>query len=501
MNLSFETRLVRDKLKELFLPRIFVKNGIVSHPPSLRIFFATEMWERYGFYVIQSLLTLYLAFHFHWQDKSIYTLVGTFTALTYLSPLIGGWIADHLLGQKKAIILGALFLLLSFCSLIFIRSDKALIASLANIAIGTGLLKPNISSLLGNQYPVDSPQREGGFTIFYMGITTGIILGTFLPSLMNEYWGWPASFFSAAIGIVIALTVFIYGIYRYKIADYHPIVLEPYSVLLAFFLLLAMYVLFTMTLYNEKLAIFVFSFIVLFSFGYLVYASIREPEQARYTVIIGLLCLISVAFWTFYFQMFLSLTLFITRLVDPKIMGVPFPPPYYVGVQSIGMLIFGYFLARKKRELNFSQNAMQTGNKFFFAMLFMTLAYSLITVLSNIYTGVTLLSPLYLLPAYLMISIAELLLSPVGLSAITLLANRKRVSTMTGIFFVSLGTGGFLAGELAKLTSVDPTALSLRELSLHYASSFTQLLIILVITSLTCLILNRFIALLLKNTQ
>src|SRR5262245_54132396 len=147
---------------------------LITHPPSLHTFFATEMWERYGFYVVQTLLALYLAFHFKWIDKRIYSLVGSFTALTYLSPLIGGWIADHLLGQKRAILTGAVFLFFSYLTLSWLTSDNGLAAALAGIAVGTGLLKPNISSLLGNEYPSGSAKRESGFTIFYMGITTGI---------------------------------------------------------------------------------------------------------------------------------------------------------------------------------------------------------------------------------------------------------------------------------------------------------------------------------------
>ena len=119
-----------------------------NQPPSLRTFFATELWERYGFYVVQTLLALYLALHFKWPDKQVYALVGSFTALSYLSPVVGGWMADHLLGQKRAILIGAIVLLVSYVALSFTVSDFALSYSLAGITVGTGLLKPNISSLL-----------------------------------------------------------------------------------------------------------------------------------------------------------------------------------------------------------------------------------------------------------------------------------------------------------------------------------------------------------------
>ncbi|WP_131753195.1 peptide MFS transporter [Legionella feeleii] len=472
-----------------------------KHPPSLRVFFATEMWERYGFYVVQSLLALYLARHFKWPDKDVYALVGSFTALTYLSPVIGGWIADHLLGQKRAILAGACFLFLSYLSLSLLNSDQGLTVSLAGIAVGTGLLKPNISSLLGNEYPIDSPKRESGFTIFYMGITTGIILGTTLPSLLHSHFGWPVAFASAALGMVIAFAVFVFGVYIYHIADYHPFEFRIdkliKSILMMIFLWLVSFLILEYPIFADS----AFGGVVLLSLGYLIYCAKRETaQQARQTVVIGLLCIISVMFWAFYFQMFMSLTLFISRVVEPKLFGIQFPPPYYVGIQSVGMIIFGYFLARGKKELNIVQSGIRTSNKFILAMIFMTIAYTLIALVSHNSLGASLLSPLYFIPAYLMISIAELLLSPVGLSAITVLASRKKVSTMMGIFFVSLGIGGFLSGKLANLTSIKSDELTITKLKIHYASTFTELLYILLAATLVCFILGYFIkSLLLRN--
>ncbi|WP_035915774.1 peptide MFS transporter [Legionella lansingensis] len=466
----------------------------VKHPSSLAVFFATEMWERYGFYVVQTLLALYLAFQFKWHDERVYTLVGTFTALTYLSPVIGGWIADHLLGQKRAILTGAVFLFFSYLSLFILTSDIALIAALAGVAVGTGLLKPNISSLLGNEYPENSPRRESGFTIFYMGITTGIILGTTIPSQLNYYFGWSVAFASAAFGMVIAFAVFAFGVHRYKIADYHPSELTLPKAIKALLAVIVLWSAAFLILHYTALADIAFGGVILLSLLYLIDVVKREtPKQARQTFVIGLLCIISVMFWAFYFQMFLSLTLFISRVVEPKLFGVLFPPPYYVTVQSIGMILFGYFLSRSKQQLSSVHSGIRTGNKFVFAMLFITLAYILITLVCHISQGTGLLSPLYFIPTYLLISIAELLLSPVGLAAITVLASRKKVSTMMGIFFVSLGIGAFLSGKLATLTAIKPEELSILQLKAHYTHTFTQLLLILVVATIVCLILNRTI--------
>lgn len=473
---------------------------ITHHPRSLRTFFATEMWERYGFYVVQTLLALYLALYFHWPDKRVYALVGSFTALTYLSPVVGGWIADHLIGQKRAILAGTVCLFFSYLCIGFVSSSAHLCLILAGISVGTGLLKPNISSLLGNEYPENAPNRENGFTIFYIGLTTGIIFGTTIPSYLNELYGWSTAFISAAAGMIVAACVFIHGIYYYKIKDYHNYQFGIDKIGLAGVLIFSLWVLAFYILNYPKLADGMFFLVVISSVSYFVYTIRHEqPQQAKQTIVLGLLCVISVFFWAFYFQMFLSLTLFIARVVRPTVFGFQFPPPYYVGIQSIGMIILGLILS--KNRLSFitpAQHAIRTGNKFLISIGAMVIAYSLITTICHFSFPAGLLSPIYLIPAYLVISLAELLLSPVGLSAVTILACRKKVSTMMGIFFVSLGLGAYLSGKLASLTAIPDGEHSIIFLKAHYASAFTELLYILLFITVLCLLINSMIKYLMK---
>lgn len=458
------------------------------------------MWERYGFYVVQSLLALYLALYFKWPDEQIYALVGSFTALTYLSPLIGGWIADQLIGQKRAILLGAFILFISYCLLSLVDSSFALTASLAGVAVGTGLLKPNISSLLGNEYLVGSVRRESGFTIFYMGITSGIILGTTLPSLLSEHFGWSVSFLSAAIGMIVAFSIFLYGVIHYKIKDYSPFKFDIRKIILAFGLMGILWSLSFYILNYPQLANIVFGLVVLYSASYILYSvNIEHENQARQTLVIGLLCIISVMFWAFYFEMFMSLTLFISRVVQPTLFGIAFPPPYYVTIQSIGMLIIGFFLAKKHHQLSLIDRGLSTGKKFLIAMLLITLAYFIIALVANFSDSTALVSPLLIIPAYLLISLAELLLSPIGLSAITILASKDKVSTMMGIFFVSLGIGGFLSGKLATLTAIPAGESHILILKNLYASAFIHQLEILFVASLGCLVMFAVIKFLLNS--
>ena len=311
-----------------------------------------------------------------------------------------------------------------------------------------------------------------------------------------------ASFTSAAVGMIVAIMVFLFGIARYKIKDYNPFVFEFKKILLAFCLMTGLWCVSFYILNYPNLANIIFGLVVLLSASYILYSVNREvATQSRQTLVIGLLCIISVIFWSFYFQMFMSLTLFIARVVEPNLCGMLFPPPYYITVESIGMLIIGFFLAKKHTRLTLIERGLSTGKKFLLAMLFMTLAYLIITVISNYADRVSLLSPLLIIPAFLMISLAELLLSPVGLSAISLLACKNKVSTMTGIFFVSLGIGGFLSSKLASLTAIPPGETNILILKSLYAAAFTQQLEILFVASLGCLVLFAVIKFLLTNIQ
>lgn len=477
----------------------FIKSAPKMHklfhdqPAVLKTFFATEMWERYGFYVVQSLLALYLALHFHWSDESVYTLVSAFTALTYLSPVMGGWVADHWLGQKKSIIVATFFLFIGYVALACMQSDAYLKLALTAVAVGTGLLKPNISSLLGHSYDKYPGARESGFTIFYMGITLGIVLGTTLPSYLQRTLGWSTTFASAAIGIFVALNVFCFGIKHYQIKDFHENRVCPkrayYQAMAA---ILGLWFVCFLVLNDTHLGALVFSLVLALSVGFILRSARKEsPHQARQTHVIGMLCFISVLYWAFYFQMFLSLTLFIVRLVKPTLFGFSFPAPYYVCVESIGMLIFGYFLSRKQSRASLKEIAIRASTKFASAVFAMTLAYAWIVAVSGLTPVNMLISPLLLIPPYLLISISELLLSPIGLSVVSMLANRKHVSTLTGVFFVSLSLGAYLAGALAKFTTIDPKWSSQAMIQAHYFHGFSILFLMLMVASFICFSLHR----------
>jgi POT family proton-dependent oligopeptide transporter len=460
----------------------------MNHPRSLNVFFLTEMWERYGFYVVQSLLALYLVTFFKWSDAHVYSIVGSFTALTYLSPIIGGYIADNYLGQKRSILLGAAILCLSYLILSIHQSKLIIFATLSGIAVGTGLLKPNISSLLGNQYDINAKNREQGFTIFYMGVTSGIILGTTLPSHLKLTFGWSVTFFSATIGLLLGMLVFTLGTRFYGIHDYinHPLTTRKLMTS-AFYIILLWSISFLTLTYPLIANIFFFVAFIFCIYTVLTTAKKQIGDQQIKTYVIGLLCLMSTLFWAFYFQMFLSLTLFIHRAVLQTWLGIHFPPPFYVTIQSIGMIVFGFFIAKKALK---NKSVRETGHeinfKFLSSVLLISVGYGWLYFLTYLPENGQLLSPLMFIPMYLLISIAELRLSPVGLSAMTYFSSKNNASTMTGIFFVSLGLGAFLSGKLALLTAIKDNAPPLNIMLPQYQHGFFRMFLVSLAVSLLC---------------
>lgn len=449
--------------------------------PTVAVFSLTEMWERYGFYVVQSLLALYLISHYGLMDIQTYRLVGSFTALTYVSPIIGGLIADKWLGQKNAVRFGAVLLAINYLLLALNISFFMMTFALAGISVGTGLLKPNISSLLGNQYRSNCPERERGFILFYMGITAGIILGTTMPTVIYSHLGWSACFLSATIGLCLALVIFSYGVKRFCIQDYRVIKEDKtYAFLKSAMLMMLFWNVAFIILSRPKIAFWFFSLVIVFSVTYIMGIFTREKGAFRKDILAFLLlCVVSVFYWAFYFQMFLSLTLFITRAVQPSVLGFHFPAPYYVAVESFAMLGFGLLFMRiipKRKSLSIAES---TAWKFSFSMGLMLVAYGLIYYAMRSTEIYELVSPCFIILAYVIIAASELLLSPVGLSAVTELSKPRYVSTLTGVFFISLGLGGYLSGALASIASLDDKGHTLTQLQLNYQHAFYNLSLLL----------------------
>ena len=181
---------------------------ILGHPPGLFVLFFAEMWERFSYYGMRALLILYLTKHFLFTDDRAYITYGAYTSLVYITPIVGGWLADLYLGQRKAVLYGAILLIIGHLLMGFEGSGGAdsfylqfTYLALSFIIVGSGFLKANISVIVGALYPRDDPRRDPAFTIFYIGINLGAALGALACGLAGEIWGWSYGFGLAGLGL------------------------------------------------------------------------------------------------------------------------------------------------------------------------------------------------------------------------------------------------------------------------------------------------------------
>ncbi len=431
------------------------------HPKALPFLFLTEMWERFGFYVVQGLLVLYMTKAFGFSDDESFTILGMFTALAYIAPMIGGFLADKLLGFKMAIVWGGIFLISGYAILALPWSNGFYLA-LATIVVGNGLFKPNISSLLGALYSPGDTSRDSGFTIFYIGINLGALLAGLSSGAIKDIFGWHAGFGLASAGLVLGLIIFAIGV---KKGDIHyqpdlPLVNKHFFLRkpwLIFYCLLAIGVA-TFLLQSSLLGKWLLPIVGILLLFFVFKLALRQDEHYRPRLItLNILIISSIIYWMFFLQLFSSANLFIDRLVDKNVFGIPLPTTVFYSLESAFVILLGPAFAWSWQTLNQNDRNPQPFTKFILAILFAGLGFLVLAVSTFFTNSANMISPLWIVLSYLLITIGELLLSPIGLSAVTQLSPPHLTGKMMGIWFAALGFGGQFSGMLAKLSSVSAT--------------------------------------------
>ena len=447
------------------------------HPKALPFLFLTEMWERFGFYVVQGLLVLFMTKAYGFSDDKSFTILGVFSALAYIAPMPGGFIADRLLGFRQAVIWGGILLSIGY-ALLALPLPNVFYLALATIIVGNGLFKPNISTLLGFLYKPGDTAREVGFTVFYMGINLGVLLSG-ISGTIKDHYGWHASFALASFGLLIGLGIFLAGLKWGEISYTSDLSLAKKSRFFAkpwilFYCLLTIGLLnillqssyfgtWLLTVVGIALLIFVF-----------VLAFMQNPDERNRLITLNILIISSIVFWMIFLQMFFSNNLFIDRLLDKTFFGITISTTWFYSLESIFVMLLGPVLAWRWQTLNETNRNPSSFLKFIFAIIFAGGGF-LILAISTFFPDKTgLISALWIIPSYLMITIGEMLLSPIGLAAVTFLSPPRLAGMMMGIWFVALGFGGKFAGQLAQLASVPKSATTVAMQLAIYRTAFFE---------------------------
>lgn len=458
-----------------------------KQPRGFSIFFLTEMWERYGFYILQSLLVFYASQKLNLKDSETYTLVGSFTALAYVNSIFGGLIADRFIGYDNAILSGAALLCSGYLTLTVSNSIDIFILGLAIVTVGTGMLKPNISSMLSILYKNTPEKKDIGYTIFYIGIYFGAIGGSFLGGYIKQYLGWPAVFLSAAIGLAISFVTFMYGKRRFELHDTRDINQSKTSALKALISICGLILIAFYGLKSSFISALLFIVIAVLSLLYLGYnIKIHSGQERKKLIAFTILTTFSVLYWAVYFQQFFSVSLCTSRVTNLTI-----PESSLTSFESLGIILFGPLVNSLWSWLHKKNHDISITAKFSLSFLLNSIAF-LVLILSLQYAIEHNIqeNQIFIILCYIIISFGELFLAPIGLSMVSSLTPQKLNGAMMGIFLMSIGLGGKLAGILAEV-SVTDNNLQMCALEAVYRDSFIIYCGISILIFIICLLMIK----------
>ncbi|WP_448586045.1 peptide MFS transporter [Thermaurantiacus sp.] len=437
---------------------IAIRRGpaFAGHPKGLYMLFFAEMWERFSYYGMRAILIFYLTQHWLFSDARSTLIYGAYTSLVYITPVLGGWLADRYLGQRKAVLFGGVLLAVGH-GLMAVEGTggqndptiNVFWAALAFIIVGSGFLKANISVMVGQLYPLTDGRRDAAYTIFYMGINVGAAIGTILVAYLGQTYGWGWGFGLAGIGMLAGLVVFVLGRGSLNGAGEPPAPLaRPREWSFYGIGLVAVAVAWGLVQAQGVIqALLAVSGVLLLA--YVLRESFKLPERPRERMF-AILFLISLnpVFWGLFEQAGGSMNLFTDRFVDRG--GVPAGifqsiNPIYIILLAPLFAMLWQWLARRGREPS-------APSKFGIALLQMGLA-NLVLVWGARAVGLEVMTPVILVFAYyLLATTAELCLSPVGLSAMNRLAPAHLASLIMGAWFYMTAVGNFVAGKIGEAT-------------------------------------------------
>jgi len=423
-----------------------------GHPPGLYLLFFAEMWERFCFYGMRALLVLYMTKAFLLSDEQAYSTYGSYNALVYCTPIIGGLLADKVLGYRYAVTLGGLLMALGEFTLLV--QDKTFFhLGMAALIVGNGFFKPNISTMVGRLYPDGDPRRDAGFSIFYMGINLGAFLAPLACGYVGETYGWNYGFGLAGLGMLLGLAVFTLG--RGAIAGIgdppEPSTFARNFALVSGAALLAI-PLVAFLLQNATVVGFLLLGTGIVVLGSLLGTAMRldkVPREKMFVILV--LIFFHMTFWAFFEQAGSSLTLFLDRNVDRELFGWTFPTTWGQSFNPIFIValapVFGLMWVRlDKVGLNPSIPL-----KFVLGIIGVGAGFGVLVVSAAV-AGPDGLSPLTLLVlCYLLHTMGELAISPVGLSMVTKLAPPSIGGLVMGAWFLSIAFAHYIAALLASL--------------------------------------------------
>ncbi|HUS05341.1 MAG TPA: peptide MFS transporter [Bryobacteraceae bacterium] len=438
-----------------------------GHPRGLTTLFFTEMWERFSFYGMRALLILFMTasverggLGFATSEAGI--IYGLYTAMVYMTALPGGWLADQFLGQRRAVLYGGIIIAMGHFTMA-VPSLTTFYSGLCLIVIGTGLLKPNISVIVGQLYGREDTRRDAGFSIFYMGINLGAFLAPLACGYVGQRVNWHWGFGLAGIGMTIGVAQYMLGWKHLGTAGLAPAPPKDAgeaasrkkyllwgtaacaTLAIVCFLSTARGLISARAVADASGVVLVSTVVVFF--GWLFSSSSWTSVERKRLIVVAVLFLAAALFWSVFEQAGSTLNLFAERNTDNRAFGFEFPASWYQSINSMFIItlapVFAWLWLRLGRR------EPSSPMKFVLALILVGAGFAIMAGAAVMGANGVRVSPWWLICTYLLHTMGELCLSPVGLSAMTKLAPVRVGGLMMGVWFLSLSAGEYIGGRLA----------------------------------------------------
>ncbi len=462
--------------------------GFFGHPKGLSTLFFTEMWERFSFYGLRPLLVLFMAAAvtqdgWGWDRGEASAIVGIYAACVYLASLPGGWIADKLLGLRKAVLYGGALISLGHLTIgvsALVDSKLPFFLGLVFIVLGTGLLKPNISAMVGDLYPEGGGRQDAGFSIFYMGINIGAMVGALVTGYLGEEIGWHWGFSAAGVAMLIGLLQFwlmspktLGDIGSEPTRHPDPAIQAKQEMQVRLFtgiglgiltLVIVLVATGVLTINAPVVGQFLAYALVAIAFGYFAYLFIfggLSGDEKKRVVVIAVLFVFAAIFWSAFEQTPTALNLFARDFTERTIGTFVIPATWFQSINSLFIIIFAPLVAAFWTYLASRKIELSSPVKFAIGLGFAALSFVVILFASNMVVSSdgARVSAMWLIIFYLFLTLGELFVSPVGLSSMTTLSPRRFVGQVMGIWFIASALGNLIGGLVGG--NVDPENLTL----------------------------------------
>jgi POT family proton-dependent oligopeptide transporter len=444
------------------------EKGFFGHPRGLATLFFTEMWERFSYYGMRGILILFMVDAIQTGGLGLTTgraaaIYGLYTAAAYLTALPGGWLADRIFGARNSVFYGGILIAAGQITLALSATTQAgFFTGLLLVVSGTGLLKPNVSAIVGDLYPDGGARRDAGFSVFYMGINIGAFVGPLICGYLGENIAWNLAFWAAGIGMILGLIQYKVGVGLGKLGGPPKptaeekastnktlgVVIVSIAAVVAILYWLNTSGIFTFSLQQAAAAtgVLIFGLVVVYFAIALMFGGFTTAENKR-LVVIFFLFLGSALFWSGFEQAGSALNLFADQFTDRVILGWEAPASWLQAVNPIfiiiGAPVFGsLWLALGKWNPSLPL-------KFAYGLVLLGLGFLVMAWAAVYATPTDGVSPMWLVVTYFLHTSGELCLSPIGLSSITKLSPKKLVGQMMGIWFMGTSLGNLIAGLAA----------------------------------------------------